>query len=99
MTSPAPRSGLLILLCLVSPAALAATSEPGVDVAEEPAPVVVPDELAALPPYLPKAPVEGELTLAGSSAMTQLAHLWGDGLRLLHNTTSAARHRSMRRAG
>jgi phosphate transport system substrate-binding protein len=84
MTIPAPRSGLFILLCLVPLAAWAATAEPGIDSAQEPAPVVAPDDLAALPPYLPKAPVEGELTLAGSSAMTQLAHLWGDGLRLLH---------------
>jgi phosphate transport system substrate-binding protein len=37
-----------------------------------------------LPPYLPKAPVAGELTLAGSTAMNQLAHLWAGGLAQLH---------------
>jgi phosphate transport system substrate-binding protein len=40
--------------------------------------------LAGLPPYLPKAPVDGKLSLAGSSAMTQLARLWADGLRHVH---------------
>jgi phosphate transport system substrate-binding protein len=86
MTIPAPRSGLLVLLCLAPlMAARAATSEPRVEAADVVAPVVAPNDLAALPPYLPKAPVEGELTLAGSSAMNQLALLWGDGLRLLHD--------------
>jgi phosphate transport system substrate-binding protein len=43
-----------------------------------------PDLLAGLPPYLPKAPVKGELVLAGSTAMNQLAHLWADGLKHVH---------------
>lgn len=42
------------------------------------------DLLAGLAPYLPKAPVTGELKLAGSSAMNQLALLWADGLRHVH---------------
>jgi phosphate transport system substrate-binding protein len=42
------------------------------------------DMLAGLPPYLPKAPVSGKLALAGSSAMNQLAMLWGDGLKNMH---------------
>jgi phosphate transport system substrate-binding protein len=46
--------------------------------------VAPPETLASLPPYLPKAPVEGELKVAGSSAMNQLAHLWGAGLAQLH---------------
>ncbi|RIK85194.1 MAG: hypothetical protein DCC67_04245 [Planctomycetota bacterium] len=42
------------------------------------------DLLSGLPPYLPKAPVSGKLTLAGSSAMNQLAMLWADGLKHVH---------------
>ncbi|HEX6962947.1 MAG TPA: substrate-binding domain-containing protein [Lacipirellula sp.] len=42
------------------------------------------DPLAALPPYLPKAPVRGKLALAGSSAMNQLAMLWAEGLKHMH---------------
>jgi phosphate transport system substrate-binding protein len=42
------------------------------------------DQLAGLPPYLPKAPVKGKLALAGSSAMNQLARLWADGLKHVH---------------
>jgi phosphate transport system substrate-binding protein len=42
------------------------------------------DLLAGLPPYLPKAPVKGEIKLAGSSAMNQLALLWAAGLRNVH---------------
>jgi phosphate transport system substrate-binding protein len=42
------------------------------------------DQLAGLPPYLPKAPVRGKLALAGSSAMNQLAMLWADGLKHVH---------------
>jgi phosphate transport system substrate-binding protein len=42
------------------------------------------DQLAGLPPYLPKAPVKGKLSLAGSSAMNQLAMLWADGLKHVH---------------
>ncbi|MCC6493604.1 MAG: substrate-binding domain-containing protein [Pirellulales bacterium] len=42
------------------------------------------DLLAGIPPYLPKAPVKGKLTLGGSSAMNQLAMLWADGLRHVH---------------
>jgi phosphate transport system substrate-binding protein len=62
----------------------AATSEPGAAAGDPPAPLSTPETLAALPPYLPEAPVEGELTLAGSSAMNQLAHLWAGGLAHLH---------------
>jgi phosphate transport system substrate-binding protein len=62
----------------------AATSEPGKTPDTETAPVAPPETLASLPPYLPKAPIEGELKLAGSSAMNQLAHLWGSGLAQLH---------------
>ncbi len=40
--------------------------------------------LGGLPPYLPKAPISGKLSVAGSSAMNQLAHLWADGLRHVH---------------
>jgi phosphate transport system substrate-binding protein len=71
-------------LLALSAAVQAATSEPGVAPADGPAPVTAPDALASLPPYLPKAPVAGELTLAGSTAMNQLAHLWGSGLAHLH---------------
>ncbi|MEX2169868.1 MAG: substrate-binding domain-containing protein [Pirellulales bacterium] len=42
------------------------------------------DFLEGVPPYLPKAPVTGELRLAGSSTMNQLAHLWVDGLKSIH---------------
>lgn len=42
------------------------------------------DQLAGLPPYLPKAPVSGKLSIAGSSAMNQLAMLWADGLKQVH---------------
>lgn len=42
------------------------------------------DLLEGIPPYLPKAPVKGELHLAGSSTMNQLAHLWIDGLQAIH---------------
>jgi phosphate transport system substrate-binding protein len=42
------------------------------------------DLVAGLPPYLPKAPVAGKLSIAGSSAMNQLALLWADGLRHVH---------------
>jgi phosphate transport system substrate-binding protein len=40
--------------------------------------------LGGLPPYLPKAPISGKLTVAGSSAMNQLANLWADGLQHVH---------------
>lgn len=43
------------------------------------------DLVSGLPPYLPEAPVAGELNLAGSSAMSQLAQLWADGLRHVHD--------------
>jgi phosphate transport system substrate-binding protein len=42
------------------------------------------DMLVGLPPYLPKAPVAGKLSIAGSSAMNQLALLWADGLKHVH---------------
>jgi phosphate transport system substrate-binding protein len=42
------------------------------------------DLLGGLPPYLPKAPVSGKLSVAGSSAMNQLALLWADGLKHIH---------------
>jgi phosphate transport system substrate-binding protein len=42
------------------------------------------DFLEGIPPYLPKAPVKGELRLAGSSTMNQLAHLWVDGIKEIH---------------
>ena len=45
------------------------------------------DLLAGLPPYLPKAPVSGEIKLAGSSAMNQLALLWASGLHHVHPDT------------
>ncbi len=84
MSVCALRSGLFVPWVLSAMFAHAATSEPGVAPAA-PAPLMAPTALDALPPYLPKAPVEGELTLAGSSAMNQLAHLWADGLRHLHD--------------
>src|SRR5690349_2021340 len=40
--------------------------------------------LGGLPPYLPKAPVSGKISVAGSSAMNQLANLWADGLKHVH---------------
>lgn len=40
--------------------------------------------LGGLPPYLPKAPISGKLSVAGSSAMNQLANLWADGLKHVH---------------
>ena len=75
-----------LVLCVVglAAAASAATSEPGAAPAAQVAPIAPPETLASLPPYLPKAPVEGELKLAGSSAMTQLSHLWASGLAQLH---------------
>jgi phosphate transport system substrate-binding protein len=42
------------------------------------------DLLGGLPPYLPKAPITGKLSVAGSSAMNQLALLWADGLKHIH---------------
>ena len=42
------------------------------------------DLLGGLPPYLPKAPISGKLSVAGSSAMNQLAMLWADGLQHVH---------------
>jgi phosphate transport system substrate-binding protein len=45
------------------------------------------DLLVGLPPYLPKAPVGGKLSIGGSSAMNQLALLWSDGLRHIHAET------------
>lgn len=42
------------------------------------------DILEGIPPYLPKAPREGELQIAGSSTMNQLAHLWHDGMKSIH---------------
>lgn len=42
------------------------------------------DLLGGLPPYLPKAPISGKLSVAGSSAMNQLALLWADGLKHIH---------------
>lgn len=48
------------------------------------------DILEGIPPYLPKAPVSGELRLAGSSTMNQLAHLWVDGLRSIHSDAKIA---------
>jgi ABC-type phosphate transport system substrate-binding protein len=77
-------ASFVAVLALATPAVHAATSEPGAAPAAETAPVTAPETLASLPPYLPKAPVEGELKLAGSSAMNQLAHLWGAGLAHLH---------------
>ncbi len=40
--------------------------------------------LGGLPPYLPKAPISGKLSVAGSSAMNQMALLWADGLKQVH---------------
>jgi phosphate transport system substrate-binding protein len=40
--------------------------------------------LGGLPQYLPKAPISGKLSVAGSSAMNQLANLWADGLKHVH---------------
>ena len=84
-----PRSGRLLLaivtIFVVGVAtAIAATSDAGAAAEEGTATLAAPEALASLPPYLPKAPVEGELTLAGSSAMNQLAQLWADGLHHLH---------------
>ena len=42
------------------------------------------DLLGGLPPYLPKAPITGKISVAGSSAMNQLAMLWADGLKHVH---------------
>lgn len=42
------------------------------------------NQLEGLPPYLPKTQVNGKLTVAGSSAMNQLALLWADGLKQFH---------------
>jgi phosphate transport system substrate-binding protein len=42
------------------------------------------DFLEGIPPYLPKAPVAGELRLAGSSTMNQLAQLWVDAFKATH---------------
>jgi len=62
----------------------AATSGKPAAVTEAAEAAAEPDLLAGLPPYLPKAPVKGELVLAGSTAMNQLAHLWADGLKHVH---------------
>lgn len=50
-----------------------------VSIGSEPA-----DHLEGIPPYLPQAPVKGELQIAGSSTMNQLAQLWVDGLSAIH---------------
>jgi phosphate transport system substrate-binding protein len=89
MTISWPRRGVVgiavvVGLLGVAGPVMAATSEPGKTPAGEQTPVTAPQTLASLPPYLPKAPVEGELTLAGSTAMNQLAHLWAGGLANLH---------------
>jgi phosphate transport system substrate-binding protein len=83
------RSGLrpivgLTCACIFASPIHAATSDPAAPSADQPSTITAPETLAALPPYLPKAPVQGDLTLAGSSAMNQLAHLWAGGLRHLH---------------
>ncbi|HYO26041.1 MAG TPA: hypothetical protein VEQ85_13945, partial [Lacipirellulaceae bacterium] len=91
MTICMPRSGFLRTACAaailasLAPMARAATAEPAPPAeGDQPAPLTAPDSLPSLPPYLPKAPVAGELTLAGSTAMNQLAHLWASGLGHLH---------------
>jgi phosphate transport system substrate-binding protein len=73
----------LILLVSGAPCVAATRSTPPA-VADATNPASEPDLLAGLPPYLPKAPVKGELVLAGSTAMNQLAHLWADGLKHVH---------------
>ena len=85
-----PRSGYFGLalatgLVLSLAAAQAATSDPSVIESTDAIAIAAPDALASLPPYLPKAPVEGELTVAGSSAMNHLAQLWASGLGHLHS--------------
>jgi phosphate transport system substrate-binding protein len=88
MTRLMPRSGFCFLcalaaLLMAGAMTRGATSEPGA-VADGATNVTAPDALASLPPYLPKAPVEGELKLGGSSAMAELAQLWAGGLSHLH---------------
>jgi phosphate transport system substrate-binding protein len=85
-----PRSGFFGLafatgLALALATARAATSDPSVVESTDAIAIAAPDALASLPPYLPKAPVEGELTVAGSSAMNHLAQLWASGLGHLHS--------------
>ena len=91
MRISAPRSGLfncalVAAICCIAIGVRAATSDPAATPPDSEAAVLpTPDALASLPPYLPKAPVEGTLILAGSSAMNQLAHLWACGLGDLHS--------------
>lgn len=89
MTHPSLRCSLPVLAavagaCILACTTRAATSDPAAPAADQPATITAPATLATLPPYLPKAPVTGELTLAGSSAMNPLAHLWAGGLAHLH---------------
>ena len=74
-----------LLLVFGATFSIAATRSTPPAVAEDAQPTPEPDLLAGLPPYLPKAPVKGELVLAGSTAMNQLAHLWADGIKHVHS--------------
>ena len=81
------RHGVTLLLVATAIAAVAAplyAVDPQLasDVAAVPA--QEDNLLGGLPPYLPKAPISGKLSVAGSSAMNQLAHLWADGLKHVH---------------
>lgn len=75
-----------VLALLVGGAVVgAATNDPNaVPIQGAPAASTDADLLAGLPPYLPKAPVKGELKVAGSSAMNQLAALWAEGIKHVH---------------
>jgi phosphate transport system substrate-binding protein len=87
MTALATRRSLCTLAAavafLAATSAYAATAQPQAAAASATT-LTTPSEFDALPPYLPKAPIEGELKLAGSSAMNHLATLWADGLRQIH---------------
>lgn len=90
MATSMPRSGFFGLITAASvgislAAVRAATSDPAIIQSTDAIAIAAPDVLASLPPYLPKAPVDGELLLAGSSAMNQLAQLWASGLTHLHS--------------
>ena len=81
------RHGATFLLAVGAIAAIAAplyAVDPQLASAVAAVPAQDDNLLGGLPPYLPKAPISGKLSVAGSSAMNQMALLWADGLKQVH---------------
>jgi phosphate transport system substrate-binding protein len=92
---PHAVAGLSVLLTVLGSARATAEKAASVEAAKPAAAKVQTaapptDLLAGLPPYLPKSPVNGEISIAGSSAMNQLARLWVDGLKHVHPELKAS---------